>query len=402
MGSLYSYGSVGKSIFRNAHALDRDFVPPVLQGREEEEKKLSRLWGAVLDERPLSQVMVYGQSGCGKTAVAKSQRIELQKAAMGRGRNVRVAYVSCASNKETGSVINVIVQLIRRIDESIDIPDRGLSLNEYYTRLWHTIDSVMGHVVVVLDEIDKLSPEDLNSLLYQLSRAGENEYLTKSRLVITGITNKLDIDTLYDSKVRSSFHPTNLLFNPYNAETLRSILTHRASLAFEDGVVSEDILAYLAHRSANEHGDARLAINLLQLAGTHASERGAEALTMEDVSAAQAEFDRAIMLDTVERQGIHQRLILYALLSKPKLETREVIREYHKLCALLSAQPMADTRVSHTLTVLGGINLLEMSYVHRGKGGNTREIQLSPAIPRELLKELAKKEFHRTDDDDTN
>lgn len=55
--------------------------------------------------------------------------------------------------------------------------------------MWHEFDTLNGIVLVVLDEVDHL--ED-GSILYQLSRARENDHLDNSRVAVIGISNLTD------------------------------------------------------------------------------------------------------------------------------------------------------------------------------------------------------------------
>jgi cell division control protein 6 len=401
-GTLFSYGPAKKSIYKNPKVLDTRFVPNILHGRDDEVNKLQGWWEGALKGRPTMNVMLYGTSGSGKTVVVKHVKAALQKMALTLSRPVRVAYATCATNQDIeGGVVRVLLQLIHELDPTTDIPERGLSYFEYYAHLWRAIDAIPGQVIVILDEIDKLSIDKFNNVLYNLTRAGENGYITKSDLSITGITNNCGLAAHFDSKVQSSFHPVSILFSPYSGEALRTILTYRASQALEDGVVSEDIIAYIAQRSAKEHGDARLAIHLLQLAAEHAENRASEVIATEDVEWAQVELDRTVMVDAVKQLGIHQRLVLYTILTKNKdhtekvtMETREVIASYRRLCDLISVTPISNTMVSKALTQLAGSFMLDAAYFYRGRGkGNTRLFSLAPNIPRDTLEKVAKEDL---------
>jgi len=96
-----------------------------------------------------------------------------------------------------------------------------------------------------------------------------------------------------NERVKSSFQHKELFFKPYDANQLREIMFNRED-AFQDGVLSEDVIPLSAAFAAQEHGDARKAIDILRHAGEVAYEAGAEQVTEEHVRQAQqhAEKDR--------------------------------------------------------------------------------------------------------------
>ena len=118
-------------------------------------------------------------------------------------------------------------------------------------------------LVVVLDEIDQLKQTDV---LYMLSRAGESR-LSPTRHFITtvGVSNDLLYDDKLDSRTKSSMGFKDVKFDPYDAEQIRMILCDRVKLAFYKGAMAEETVNLCAAISARVHGDARQAIDLLNL-----------------------------------------------------------------------------------------------------------------------------------------
>ena len=70
-----------------------------------------------------------------------------------------------------------------------------------------------------------------------------------------------------DPRTKSSLCEKELVFPPYNAAELRSILKDRVEIAFRPGVVEESAINLAAAIAAQESADARTAVMLLLRAG---------------------------------------------------------------------------------------------------------------------------------------
>jgi len=85
--------------------------------------------------------------------------------------------------------------------------------------------------------------------------------------------------------VKAASSTRELFFKPYDANQLREIMFNREDAFQDGGVLSEDVIPLSAAFAAQEHGDARKAIDILRHAGEVAYEAGAEQVTEERPSA---------------------------------------------------------------------------------------------------------------------
>ena len=92
---------------------------------------------------------------------------------------------------------------------------------------------------------------------------------------------------------------THLPIPPYNAEQLIDILRIRAELGFRSGALDDVVIPLCAALSAQEHGDARRAIDILRIAGEIAEGNGANKIEEMDVRKAFVKVENDMVLSLI-------------------------------------------------------------------------------------------------------
>jgi Cdc6-like AAA superfamily ATPase len=155
-----------------------------------------------------------------------------------------MTYVNCRHHNTS---FKILAHLLK--EEKI----AGFGLTELFERF---LCAYRKKTVVVLDEVDLMSPKDKRrEVLYLLSRA-EQPYMVIMLSNSPHVLKQLDLAT------RSSLQPMPVHFKNYNAEQLQEILRDRASCGLrncDEGHLAE--IAALTTRLAN--ADARVAIKTL-------------------------------------------------------------------------------------------------------------------------------------------
>lgn len=265
-------------IFANEDLLRIDHIPDEskIVGRNDQIETVARRLKPAIDGRSGKGTLLLGKSGSGKTLVTRYVSREVKQ--RGEGTNTRIgrAVIDCGQRRsETQTVIHLAKRLNRPDETRVTIPLSGIATGAYYDRLWTIIDMLYDAVLIVLDEIDRLAPPDDESTtippeqaddskpLMQLSRAGE-ENDVEAGMTVIGISNALTYGDQLDTRVESSFAPDEIVFPAYDATQLGDILERRAD-AFREGVLTDDVIPLCSAFSAQEHGDARRAIDLFRL-----------------------------------------------------------------------------------------------------------------------------------------
>jgi hypothetical protein len=141
-----------------------------------------------------------------------------------------------------------------------------------------------------------------------------NSELENSRVSIMGISNDLKFTDFLDPRVKSSLGEEEIVFPPYDANQLRDILRHRADVAFKPDVLTDDVIPLCAAFAAQEHGDARRALDLLRCAGEFAERDGVEVVSAEHVRRAQEKIELDRIVEAVRTLPTQSKLVLLAII----------------------------------------------------------------------------------------
>jgi cell division control protein 6 len=101
------------------------------------------------------------------------------------------------------------------------------------------------------------------------------------------------------------------VFSDYDANQLQAILQRRED-AYQDNVLEDSIIPLSSAFAAQDHGDARKAIDLFRKAGEFADRQGEDTVREEHVRAAQEEAERDRTLTQMQGLSTQKKLSLYA------------------------------------------------------------------------------------------
>ena len=383
-------------VFRDRQLVRVGHVPELdrVVGRDREIEAVGSALAPAIHGGPPETTIVYGKTGTGKSLVARCVIREGRRQAAENGHTLASAYVDCSDyGTETQASREMARGLQSTLGESAaetSIPRKGIAAADYRDITWellaaHDVDAF----VVVLDEIDKLESDDL---LRSLSRARESGK-SDTMIGVICISNKIEYRDRLDERVDSSLQDNELVFDPYDATQLRSILDHRRD-AFAKGVLEEGVISKTAALAAREHGDARKAIDVLYEAGRLAEKEGGEIVTEAHVDAAlkKAEINRFQRL--VGGQTPHVKHILRALAlltaetEGTQFRTAEVYDAYESVVTQTESSPLSYDRVQRLLKEQAFLGITESEHTGGGHGeGSYRVHRLlrSPEVVVEAL-----------------
>ncbi|SEH17570.1 cell division control protein 6 [Natronorubrum sediminis] len=261
-----------------------------------------------------------------------------------------------------------------------EVPMTGWPTDRVYSVFFDAVDYDERVVVIMLDEIDKLVEKSGDDTLYNLSRM--NSELENSRVSIIGISNDLKFTDFLDPRVKSSLGEEEIVFPPYDANQLRDILEHRSEVAFKEGALSDDVIPLCAAFAAQEHGDARRALDLLRTAGELAERSQTETIVEEHVRQAQDKIELDRVVEVVRTLPTQSKLVLFAIILLEKngvnsINTGEVFNIYKRLCEEIDADVLTQRRVTDLISELDMLGIVNAVVVSKGRYGRTKEISLS-------------------------
>lgn len=356
-------------IFKQREILEIDYVPDEnrIVGRDDQiHEVVTEIAPAIFGNSPNSLV-IYGKTGCGKSLVAKHVIQLASVEAQSEGTNLATAYVNCAQAEGNFEVVSTFGDEINPPKSAITFPSRGLSVNEYFSRLWEVLNNFYDGAIVVLDEIDKLADDNI---LNVLSRAGEDGSVDVP-IGIIAISNKISFRNQLNERTKSSFGHNDLIFDPYDANQIEQILEHRRD-AFVDGALDEAVIPKTAALSAKEHGDARKAMRLLRYAGDQAARQSDQTVTIEHLDAARSSAEADRLVELVSGLPPHTQYVLIALATltekhpdKEWFRTAQVVNKYELICEELGSSSLTYERVRQ---LLNETSFLQITQKRQGRG----------------------------------
>ena len=353
------------------------YLPDRLPHREGQIDQLVQVLAPALrGERP-SNVLIYGLTGTGKTAVVKFLEKELRKADAAGA--VHYLYLNCQVVDTPYGVLANLANSVEGSPES-EVPFTGLSVDRVYQLLLERLDARRRVVIVALDEIDRIVQKNGDDFLYQLTKV--NEDLRRSCVSLIGISNELKFTEFLDPRVRSRLGDEKMVFPPYNAGELQDILAERARLAFPEGIVGSEALSLMAALAAQEHGDARRALDLLRVSAEIAERSGDERIVADHVLKAKNKLELDTVVEAVKSLPTQAKLVLLGVIlneeiGNAKLTTGEVYATYRDLCRKTGIAPLTARRVTDLVSELDMLGLVNATVKSYGRGGRTKEIQSS-------------------------
>ncbi len=400
MENLFEKHMSKNTVFLNKDIISPHHIPKNLPFREKQIEEITHFLGPVLNNSKPNNFFLYGKTGAGKTATVKHVIEQLDDFVKKHEKQVCSSYINCRSHP---SKYKVLLKVLRSIFTEKDF--LGYSSSFVYEKLLEFANEKHTHLILVLDEIDKV--KDIDELIYSLSRG--NDELKSGSITVIGISNNLTFKDKLDPRTKSSLCEREMVFSPYNATELKEILKERTEKAFKQGTIKEEAISLAAALAAQESGDARTAVMLMQRAGEIAD---LEQLTIIDdtlVEKAKVSVEEEIIISMISTLPEQQQLVLYAIaqlsskeptftkvngeVEKGVLFSGEIFESYLELAKKFDQRTITSRWYRQYINELEMYGLILVTNSGKGIKGQTRLIKLGfdpQKIKTALEKELFK------------
>ena len=304
---------------------DFNYIPAEPPLREESKHLINDMLRFEMSGIPTHQAVI-GSKGSGKTLTLK----HLQQV-MNEETGLQVIYANC---REHNTSFKLFAYLL-------EVQARGASLSELYTKF---CQRYQGKTVVLLDEIDLMSPKDKRrDILYFLSRS-ETPYM------VIMLSNNYKVLSELDPSTKSSLQPITVFFKNYDARQLQEILRDRARSGlhtFEEGTLAQ--IAALTTKRTNS--DARVAIKTLYYTATEVDKE------MEGC------FEKAredIIAEMITNLSDPVLMILWAIVTSQSEFAREIYKIYSRLSFAQNEKPFSYVHFYSHLSYLQSMGLIAL------------------------------------------
>jgi cell division control protein 6 len=373
------------SLFSDKEVLRHTHMPAKLPHRDAEVEAIMFNLVEALKGNVPSNMIIYGPSGAGKTVVINFICRQLKKKGRQIGRYVNPVYVNCRKIDTQYRVLAHLGNSLLEEYEQEDIPFTGWPTDRVFSELVKRMNLKGGVHVLVLDEIDHLVKKSGDDLLYNLTNL--NAELDEARCSIIGISNDLKFTGYLDSRVRSRLGQEDLVFKPYNAQQLQDILTERAEVGILANVLSEAVIRLCSALAAQEHGDARRALNLLRVSTEKAEQSGDVVVLERHVRMAQNQIECDQITPAIAALPSQQKLVLFSILQIEhqglrNIATGEIYEIYKQACKHFGNNILTQRRLTTLLSELDTLGIVTAKTISRGRYGRTK--QVNSCIPNSI------------------
>ena len=334
---------------------DFNYIPPEPPLREESKHLITEMLRFEMSSIATHQAVI-GSKGSGKTLTLK----HLQQV-MNEETDLNVIYANC---REHNTSFKIFAYLL-------DVQARGASLSELYTKF---CEKYQGKTVVLLDEIDLMSPKDKRrDILYFLSRS-ENPYM------VIMLSNNYKVLSELDPSTKSSLQPITVFFKNYDAQQLQDILRDRAKAGlheFQEGRLAQ--IAALTTKRTNS--DARVAIKTLYYTATEAD---------KDMEACFEKAREDIIAEMINNLADPVLMILWAIVTSKSEFAKEVYKSYSKQSVAQNEKPFSYVHFYSHLSYLQSMGLVALVAT---KVGITYAKRVVPTFDEPILEPIYRLRF---------
>ena len=383
-------------IIKRKELLSIEYVPETIVGREKEIKELAFNLSYFFRTNPtLPTLIIYGTVGTGKTTIINYVLKKFEESSKEKEKKIKIIRIKGSDSKTKYEVLKQILTQI-----APDMPISTITA-DLHTKIVKALSERGLNVLIFLDEVHEIRENELNFVLYTISRLGEDIAYSKSKKGITKpqksqfgyilVSNEFLLRNKLKDNTKSSLTRENLTFLRYNPKQIVEILKSRIDAgAIKKEVIGEGVLELIAGESVKEGEDSRYALKLLSAVCKEAEKRSLkkiDTLLVEEVS---EDLKKNYLKENIKNLPdfyLEILLIIYELFKNDEnINSKTIWDEYQKKTYLSKVN---FSRISQIVSYLEKEGII---YVTTSKKTKLRNLSIeeNKGEIEEVLKELEK------------
>ncbi|MFQ6011077.1 MAG: Cdc6/Cdc18 family protein, partial [Nitrososphaerales archaeon] len=325
-------------IFKDREKVSHRFIPLTLPHREEQIGSLKTLFFKSLEnpsQTHLQVAQIVGDVGSGKTVTSihfgELLQLEAEK------KKISLKHIYLNPKVHGSSRITLYRYLVRHA--APEVFSQSLSAEELLTELVTYLQANDSFVFITLDEVDYYIKHSKDSI-YDLTRL--NEISPGKSVGVLGVIFTARSTKFHEKLDRAELSTLGnfpIAFPSYDPGQLHDILQERVNDGFQDGVITSDVLEYIADIAAAPpiKGDVRYALSLLLYAGNLALSTGSDKITMDIVRSVASATHPSITDEDILNLSEKGRIALLALVRalRDSRTAYSTLREIRSICGMI-------------------------------------------------------------------
>ncbi len=267
------------SVFKDEPTLFHGYIPEKLMFREDKITTIAQNFRPLFADSDSStgltaNIAVVGTAGIGKSASVKFTVKGLVESAKKRGLKIYGDYRNCWINRTRSAILRGLLR------DKFEISIRGFGDEEAIETLIRRLTSENAFLILILDEVYALKQADIESFLHLT-----DEFSAKHLFAVILISRPSEWNLLISPEITQRISDV-IYYDPYTHDQLFDILKFRATLAFKEGAIEDDIIDMIAQISLSTN-NLRHGIEILHRSGRIADRQSKSEVTAEMVRSAQ-------------------------------------------------------------------------------------------------------------------